>query len=286
MLYICQGLPASGKDTFALQEIEKSKGKLKRLNKDILREMIDGGKWSKERERIIINVRNTLTEQWLLEGFDVIITDTNLNPKHIVDLAAIAKKCKSDYTIVDHFLDISLRECIRRDAGRVNPVGEKVITDMYFRYIDRKEKYLDKMYPTLEKDVVIVDIDGTVAIHTNRSPYDLTRVKEDLPNLPLFKMLRSLQREGIKIIFVSGREGTKQCAYDTIDWLKPHIDDFELFMRQEGDNRKDSIIKEEIYFNHIYDKYNVLFVIDDRDQTVDMWRNLDLQCWQVNYGSF
>ena len=286
-LFVYQGLPASGKSTEAKRVVSESNGKVKRLNKDDLRSMIDAGKWSKEREKKILEVRDWMTQKYLNEGFDVIWDDTNLAQKHIQRAIDITDECSAEMEIVDKFLDVPIRECIHRDAGRPNPVGEKVITDMYFRYIDRKEKYQEKMYEGLNlPDAIIVDIDGTVAIHTGRSPYDLTRVKEDLPNLPLFKMLRSMQSEGVKIIFVSGREGTEQCMYDTIDWLNIHIQDYSLFMRKEGDSRKDSIVKKEIFLERIDRFYNVLFVIDDRDQTVDTWRSLDLQCWQVNYGSF
>jgi hypothetical protein len=57
-------------------------------------------------------------------------------------------------------------------------------------------------------------------------------------------------------------------------------------MRRSGDNRCDSIVKEEIYREHIEGKYNVLAVFDDRDRVVDMWRRLGLLCLQVYYGDF
>jgi hypothetical protein len=58
-------------------------------------------------------------------------------------------------------------------------------------------------------------------------------------------------------------------------------------MRAEKDNRKDSIIKRELFDKHIRDKYHVDFVLDDRDQVVRMWRReLGLTCLQVNYGNF
>jgi len=37
-------------------------------------------------------------------------------------------------------------------------------------------------------------------------------------------------------------------------------------MRPQGDMRKDSIVKRELFDAHICDQYNVLFVLDDRDQ--------------------
>lgn len=54
-----------------------------------------------------------------------------------------------------------------------------------------------------------------------------------------------------------------------------------------GDNRKDSIVKRELYEKYIEGKYLIRFVLDDRNQMVDMWRNeLGLKCLQVAEGNF
>ena len=57
-------------------------------------------------------------------------------------------------------------------------------------------------------------------------------------------------------------------------------------MRKNGDSRRDSIVKEEIFWNDIEPKYNVLAVFDDRDQVVKMWRELGIKCFQCEYGNF
>jgi len=58
-------------------------------------------------------------------------------------------------------------------------------------------------------------------------------------------------------------------------------------MRPEGNNEKDSIIKKRLYDQHIMGKYDIEFVLDDRDQVVEMWRNqIGLTCLQVAYGNF
>jgi hypothetical protein len=57
-------------------------------------------------------------------------------------------------------------------------------------------------------------------------------------------------------------------------------------MRVTGDKKKDSALKEEIYNKYIKGKYNVLFVLDDRQKVVDKWRELGLTCLQVNSGNF
>jgi hypothetical protein len=57
-------------------------------------------------------------------------------------------------------------------------------------------------------------------------------------------------------------------------------------MRKADDYRKDSIIKKEIYDNDIFPRYNVLFVYDDRNQVVEMWRGLGVKVFQVELGNF
>jgi hypothetical protein len=57
-------------------------------------------------------------------------------------------------------------------------------------------------------------------------------------------------------------------------------------MRKTGDNRKDNIVKREIYENNILPKYYVEFVLDDRQQVVDTLRDMGLQVWQVARGDF
>ncbi len=52
-------------------------------------------------------------------------------------------------------------------------------------------------------------------------------------------------------------------------------------MRRDKDNRKDSLVKEELYLEHVAGNYEVAFVVDDRNQVVAMWRSLGLSCFQV-----
>ena len=54
-------------------------------------------------------------------------------------------------------------------------------------------------------------------------------------------------------------------------------------MRATGDKRKDTIVKKEIWDNHIYGKYNVFLAIDDRPSVVRMWRqDVGIPVLQVN----
>jgi hypothetical protein len=58
-------------------------------------------------------------------------------------------------------------------------------------------------------------------------------------------------------------------------------------MRAPKDQRKDSIVKKELFEESVRNNYNILFALDDRNQVVDMWRKeLGIKCLQVNYGDF
>lgn len=85
---------------------------------------------------------------------------------------------------------------------------------------------------------------------------------------------------------LSGRDGV--CEDETKKWLKNNNIpcDF-LFMRTPGDNRKDTIVKKELFDKYVKDTYNVQFVLDDRSCVVDMWRNeIGLTVLQVAEGDF
>jgi uncharacterized HAD superfamily protein len=90
---------------------------------------------------------------------------------------------------------------------------------------------------------------------------------------------------GNEVIIVSGREDDVMDM--SIQWLRKYDVPFDkIFMRKLGDKRNDALIKREIYDGFIKDEYDVLFVLDDRDRVVKMWREVPLTCYQVAYGNF
>ena len=141
-----------------------------------------------------------------------------------------------------------------------------------------------------KQNVWIFDIDGTLADHQGlRSPYDESKVSEDSPITPVWAVLNCLIKE-YKIIFVSGR--TTICEEATNYWLWKHLPNrslfykpYDLYMRQAGDNRKDSIVKKEIYDTKILPYYNIIGVFDDRLQVLNMlWEN-NIFTFSVNQGN-
>lgn len=277
---ILQGLPASGKSHFAKEILLKEPGRWVRTNKDLLREMCHASYWTKNNEKFIVGLRDEIILRALAAGKHVIVDDTNFG-HHIEHIKQLVKG-KAQVEVNDSFLKVSVEECIKRDLLRPNSVGKDVIRKMYNQYLNppvKSREYNDNL-----PDAIIVDMDGTLAILCDRSPYDVSRCDLDLPNKPVLETVLKWQTN-TKIIVVSGR--TDDGKEKTETWLKKYGVNYQhLYMRKKGDMRKDSILKQEIYNELIRDNYNILFILDDRQQVVDMWRSLGLTVFQVAEGDF
>lgn len=301
-LVITRGLPASGKTTFARLWVDRDREHRARVNRDDLRRMVDDGVYLKGvTEQRIQAARNATVKALLERGVSVVCDDTNLDNRTCRDLHDIAKRAKAEFRIED-FTFTQLDVCTARNAARTDkePVPRHVIEDMHMRFINGKQTPL-AFNPTpnnrlagkrYEPDVSlptawICDIDGTVALKGDRDPFDETRVHEDRPNLVVISLVLALYREGHSIVFLSGR--TDACRDATQTWLSKHVPvgPIELVMRPKGDSRRDSIVKNELFWGHVAPHYNVIGVLDDRDQVVQMWREvLGLTCIQVAPGNF
>jgi hypothetical protein len=135
---------------------------------------------------------------------------------------------------------------------------------------------------------IICDIDGTLALLGDRDKYNPT-TGEDMLNYPIAHILSVYDNQTVMpvdLLLVTGREETYR--QHTENWLhKNGITHYShLYMRPKNDFRKDFVVKKEIYEAHIKPKYDVLFVLEDRDQVVKMWREIGLTCLQVAYGDF
>lgn len=284
-IIMLKGLPGSGKSTYARELCAKDRTYV-RVNKDDLRAMMSSYRAGKD-EDMILQWRDLLVTRALSNGKSVIVDDTNFHPKHEVRLREIAERVQTAFDRVVGFevitVNTPLDECLRRDAGRVNPVGSKVIKQMYREYVQQaipKPEYVDGAL-----HAIICDLDGTLAHHNGRSPYDAAKCDTDLIDANVGRFLIDQWSRMKAIIFVSGRDAE---FYDkTRAWLDKHLP-FQglLLMRPKGDRRSDDIVKQEIYDTQIKGKYNVELVLDDRNRVVDMWRRNGLTCWQVAEGDF
>ena len=284
-LIIFRGLPASGKSTEA-RKLASSNPEFVRVNMDDIREQIHGGaKWSAAREKTTQLVRDSMIAAALDFGKTVISDDTNLHPATFDRVKQIAKS-KGIQVEVRDLTDVSPRECIKRDAARTNPVGASVIWRMYRQYLKPEPIVQDPLLP----HVILVDMDGTLAHIGDRSPYEDDRCHVDTVNGPVAEMIAGYLtgRPEVKLIIMSGRDSGRS-AQATAKWLTdnfPIVPD-QIIMRKAGDTRHDNEVKLELFNENIRDKYFVEFVVDDRDQVVQMWRDeLGLPAFQVFWGDF
>lgn len=143
---------------------------------------------------------------------------------------------------------------------------------------------------------VLFDLDGTLAdINQRRKFLEQDKpdwvnfnkgILEDQPNLPLVSLYQTLwnSRE-YTMILVTGR--MEQLRSETLEWLQVNGLLFDaLRMRRNGDYRPDHLVKEEMLDEMLQQGHSILFVVDDRQQVVDMWRQRGLTCLQCDVGDF
>ncbi|MEV0996880.1 AAA family ATPase [Nonomuraea sp. NPDC050202] len=299
-LIYTRGLPASGKSTWAKQWVAENVGGRARVNKDDLRAMAHNSEFVPGvTEQRINTVRDSTILGLLTAGVDVVCDDTNLPQRVARGLHQLAAKAGADVHVRD-FTTVPLQVCLERDAARPQSVGEKVIRGMHERYLKGRTlplpapaaaprgKLLVPYTPPTGRltKAFLLDVDGTAALMGDRSPYDLSRVGEDLPNKPVLDVARSMYWRGWDCIVLSGRD--EICRDETVRWLRYHlgIPIHGPFMRAAGDRRADWIVKAELFDEHVRDHFIVDFVLDDRDQVVQMWRRLGLTTFQVAEGNF
>jgi predicted kinase len=283
---ILKGLPGSGKSTWAKQQVEANPGQYKRVNKDDLRSMLDGGRWSKQNEQMVLDLRDSIIRVALERNCHILVDDTNLSNRHeerIRHLVSEINKLegKQHRVRVQDFTEVPLETCIERDLMRPQSVGEKVIRGMYDQFLKPPadpEPEWDVTFPS----AILCDLDGTLANLNGRNPYDASTCDADGLNIPVANALIGFRHvfSDLKVILLSGRPDTHRAP--TERFLDRHqINHDQLLMRGADDRRKDDVVKREIYETHIKGKYNVVAVFDDRISVARLWFSLGLPLFRV-----
>lgn len=128
-MIILAGLPGAGKSTLAKKMVKQDPTYV-RVNLDDIRNMLGTSDFNKE--KLVEQIELTSITYAFNQKYNVIVDDTNLNPKKINKLKAIAKQYNAE---VDYkLISTDVEECIRRDALRERPVGEDVIRRFYEKY--------------------------------------------------------------------------------------------------------------------------------------------------------
>ncbi|AST15390.1 polynucleotide kinase [Streptomyces phage Samisti12] len=298
-LLILRGVPGCGKSTFAHQWLMEGERRA-RVNRDDIR-MQFFGKETGVDENMVTQIEHMQVDSLLKAGYSVVVDDTNIRHAYIKAFVKIASKHGVPVAVKQ--FDVDLKVAIERNAGRAAQGGRDVPTPVIEKMhkslkssgqFTRKlieESYcsspVGKPYvrPVGKRKIYLFDIDGTLASMSDRSPFDWSRVGEDDPRRQVVLTAQALAEAGYDIVVMSGRDSS--CREETIAWLEFYDVPFcDLFMRAEGDMRKDNIVKQELFDQHIRDFYDVVAVFDDRQQVVDMWRDMGVDCFQVAPGDF
>ena len=294
-ILILIGIPGSGKSTWAKDYVKYNDNWI-RVNRDDFREMLKTAQVCENKiEYMITELVNQTIENALMKRLNVIVDNTNLKVKYIND---IIEKFKYSADIDYRVFDVSIDKAIERDNNREKKVGSLVINKMNKEYKILMDSFsfqpvnkiahrpfIKPNFNSNLQDVVIFDIDGTIANMGRRGPFDWDQVYKDDVNPIVVEQIGFHKSKGRKVIIVTGRDAA--CRDMTEEWLEIHgIEYDEIFTRPLNDYRKDTIIKKEIYQNEIVGKYNLLCVYDDRLQVLDMWYEQDIFTFNVNQGNF
>ncbi|MFJ6780201.1 AAA family ATPase [Streptomyces yangpuensis] len=307
VVHVMTGLPASGKTTAARALQAEAGGRMRRVNLDDLRAMLDLPDPARGRsfahEQTVLAVQDAAVRAAVDGGFDVVVDNTHLT-KNIPKRLKAAVGGLATFVVHD-FTDVPLEECLRRDAARERQVGEEIIRILAEKHRNARKggwrlttEWMNGSGAVAAPPVttyvpdpalpaaVMCDIDGTLALTGDRGPYDFTRCELDLLNEPVRHALDVFRRaDGDTIVLLSGR--SEEYRPQTEAWLRRHRVPYdELWMRAAGDTRRDDVVKAELFDAHVRHRYAVRVSLDDRDRVVAIWRRMGLPTWQVNYGDF
>jgi predicted kinase len=305
-LILCRGIQGSGKSTWAKAWVAEDPEHRIRINNDDIRNML-GPYWVPSREDIVSSAKRNFALNGMLLGYDIVVDNMNLNSKEVKFWTDVVntnngmfndpKAVKPDvvqWEYESEFKDFftPLEECIRRDAARPNPIGEKVIRDTWRRYkhfiqTTEVEKYVNNLraWDIGKPTCVVVDMDSTLCFNTNKRPWfgegAAEGMKYDIPNGGVCDVIFELQKS-YPIILATGRDTSQEAV--TKQWLLDHeINVSEFYFRTEGDYRKGVEVKRE-QIEKILEKYNVLVIFDDCEPIVQMYRDMGLTVLQPNKG--
>lgn len=291
------GLPGSGKSTWAREHAKQFDGDMLLTSRDEIRKMLGFGPiGDKEQEEIVSRVQDDIITRAVKMGKGIIVHDTNLNRK---SPTRIKKLFDGDVEFqVADFTTVPLHVCIERDAKRQDSVGEQVILQMS-KQLNKPWRLTDdfmndvKLSPLYvprfsAPKAILVDLDGTLAKHVSRSPYDYSRVWTDAVHPHIRTLVNGYYDSGYKVFGFSGRPDVDNVRQDTEEWLQYHdVHYHKLYMRPADQlTVNDADVKQFLFDTYIRNNYDVEVMLDDRNRVVRRMRKLGVNVLQVADGDF
>lgn len=142
---------------------------------------------------------------------------------------------------------------------------------------------------------VIFDLDGTLADVTHRVPLAEAKKWDEFNAACVRDTPRNAERRLATMVYLhapnhriaicTGR--SEAVRKETEEWfVKNGIPYDELFMRPIDDHRPDIVLKKEMAFTVMTRGEGIIFVVEDRDKVVAMWRELGITCFQCQAGAY
>lgn len=287
-----------GKSTWALEFIKKNPTYVI-VSRDTIRFANFGAAVvDYKAESIISKIIDEQVKMFNKAGYNVIIDQTTLKMRYVNDFI---NKYQPIADVSFKVFDVDLETCLRQNKMRIAEkiVPEPVVKEAYQSFLVMKDTnavyqtyfkltHTNGVYENTDNLPLAVgfDLDGTLAhMDGGRSPYQEELADQDRLDKAVFATYQVYKKAGYKIILCSGRQDTYRDV--TERWLKANNIEFDLLVMRKGqDTRKDNIVKQELFFDNIYENYFLEMMFDDRDSVVKMWREIGVKCAQVEYGNF
>lgn len=133
-IIILQGVPASGKSTYAKKLHEENQNYVIVSRDNIRRSR--GNYWIPEQEDYITDIEVFCVEAALRRNLIPIIDATNLNEKFLSNWKRIADIYDADIEYIK--FEIEFEEALNRDKNREYPVGKEVLIRFFKNYFPDK----------------------------------------------------------------------------------------------------------------------------------------------------
>lgn len=302
-IIITKGTCGSGKSTWAKAEVQKDPENWVRFSNDDFRVALNNNVFSESNEKLIKKIRKEVIMNALKLGKNVIVDNINASKRNFDEVCTIVKSLDIDCQVIEKPFFVQLEEAIERDSKRIGyaKVGPEIIKKFWDKLGKKQFAFYKPLVETFYKGggiekiiqdeklpkAIISDMDGCWVLIGNRSPYDASKCDEvDYPNWPVINSVKAMQKQGYKVIFMSGRENKDRAP--TQRQIEKYIDfPYELYMRKTDDPRKDYVVKRELFEQNVKDRFNIEMVLDDRASVVsECWRAMGLTCFQVAEGNF
>lgn len=281
------GISGAGKSTYVTEKINENSN-LRVVSKDNIRKSLiknyDSNKnlWDqysfKDNEHSINSLFDTQLREAAKNKQNIIIDNTNLSKSKNERLERLLKNygyVEIDY--VNFNLTDNINFYLENNQNRINTIPMRTINDQYL--LAAQSGYLELS----SSNIALVDIDGTVAIKCDRSPFEYNKADNDTPNQYVIDIINALY-ETKRIDYIQFLSGRESYSYElTRNWLIKHGFDMtkhRLLMRRTSDHRRDSVIKNEIYESCLKQN-NIKYLFDDRNQVIDMWWDNKLPVFHV-----